>query len=691
MKLQYLFLLPLLSTLVALPQTSGAQTNIEPHLLYSDTVTFPFTSEWQYLSTDIFLFNPDKFGDVINELDFYEYSSGKKRKKKKHSPQEWIEYLFITASLRNVRFFGDAEVTYPLYHFQVSSDPKSGYQTLASDNIDHVRVLDNLPLASAADNIDAEIRVHAITGNNGDMILQMVASQLKNIGKITTPIGAVMSLVGEFGNLLDANTKKREYRFSSTIRLFEQRNFDRRIHSIKIYELKTANSPHHEMQTAPLRQFLDTVGLGIQTRASIRRVLPTRAYPLVVVINYKSQYRVQPLTGDEVTFANIEKRKLKVENDFRQGVITPETYRQERDFAAFLTVFATFKNHLEVYKLNYRSGNTDAIAGSLFTLMQHYRGLVKSYAEMQYKYKDNRAFSSLFAPEYQRIIGFADQYMADDYNLRSVQELVKTLDAIEQGQQPTDAVALENTIARLRFSDHFQRDMMKTQPEGQLIREQMAKLEASLYRKIFIPQIDSLALIPATNQTRSAPQTLLKLSRATSCVPCRDSAYKAVEQFNAKLELLDIKLALLRRDSLVNKYSPWVFAQVATLQRVRESYNKLYAPDSTNKANAYLAAQVKQAEENLATLQEFMALDLHNRSLESVLTLIERLEVYRTRLEENLRTLQEMSPALFEEQKEQINKSTPASDEQSTTEQTPAEPVTTPIETPAVAQPPDED
>ena len=111
MKLKHFFRFALFSLLLSLPAYSTAQTNIEPYLLYSDTVTFPFTSEWQYLSTDIFLFNPDKFGDVINELDFYEYAAGKKRRKKKKSPKEWIEYLFITASLRNVRFFGDAEVT----------------------------------------------------------------------------------------------------------------------------------------------------------------------------------------------------------------------------------------------------------------------------------------------------------------------------------------------------------------------------------------------------------------------------------------------------------------------------------------------------------------------------------------------------------------------------------------------------
>ena len=93
------------------------------------------------------------------------------------------------------------------------------------------------------------------------------------------------------------------------------------------------------------------------------------------------------------------------------------------------------------------------------------------------------------------------------------------------------------------------------------------------------------------------------------------------------------------------------------MQRLRENYDRLYASDTTSKANAYLAAQVEQAEANLAHLQEFMELDLHNRSLETVQTLVERLQVYYTRLEENLRTLCEMSPTLFEAQ--EIERPTP--------------------------------
>ena len=80
----------------------------------------------------------------------------------------------------------------------------------------------------------------------------------------------------------------------------------------------------------------------------------------------------------------------------------------------------------------------------------------------------------------------------------------------------------------------------------------------------------------------------------------------------------------------MNSYSPWLFSQVATMQRLRENYDPLYVSDTTCKANAYLAAQVEQAEANLAHLQEFMELDLHNRSLETVQTLVERLQVYPT-------------------------------------------------------------
>ncbi len=233
----------------------SAQRDIEPKLIYSDTSNYTFTGEWQYLSTDIFLFNGDKFSNLINELDFARVEPKKNRRKKTSLELEQLEYLFITASLKNVKFFGDNDVTYPLYNFQISKDKDSKYQTFVSDNIDHVRIIDNLPLYSAKDYIDAEIQVKAITNNDRDQILSLVAMQLKNLSKILTPTDAVMGIIGEFGNFIESNTKKKEYKFSSTIRLFEQKNFDTRIHSLKIYALSTANSKPVEISTLSFQNF----------------------------------------------------------------------------------------------------------------------------------------------------------------------------------------------------------------------------------------------------------------------------------------------------------------------------------------------------------------------------------------------------------------------------------------------------
>ena len=77
-----------------------------------------------------------------------------------------------------------------------------------------------------------------------------------------------------------------------------------------------------------------------------------------------------------------------------------------------------------------------------------------------------------------------------------------TLNTIAQRQQPKDALASENTIHNLRFSDHFQQDMMKTQAEGLLTPEQIAHLEVKLYHTLFIPQRDSLARMAAPHETQ---------------------------------------------------------------------------------------------------------------------------------------------------------------------------------------------
>ncbi|MEW5845596.1 MAG: hypothetical protein AB1777_04940 [Bacteroidota bacterium] len=626
-----------------------AQRDIEPRLLYSDTANFNFTGEWQYLTTDIFLLNGDKFSTLINELDFARVEPKKNRRKKLGVEEEQLEYLFITASLKNVKFFGDNDITYPLYNFQISRDKDSKYQTFVSDNIDYVRIIDNLPLYSARDYIDAEIRVRAITNNDRDQMLALVASQLKNLSKITTPTDAVMSIIGEFGNFIEANTKKKEYRFSSTIRLFEQKNFDTRLHSIRLYLLTTANTPQLEFNNTPLRQFLDTVTNGRINRNQLRELINIRSYPVIVVANYKSLYRTEQLTGDEVTFANIEKRKLKVENDFRQGLINAETYRQEKDLLNFLNLFAQLKNHLDVYNLNYRTGNNDAISVSLFRVMQYYRQLQKAYEEMKFKYRGNNTFSTIFNREYESILGFASLYMDDDHNLKSLKNLVNTLVRLEANPNVPN-IDLEKFITDLRFSNVFKPELMNQNLEGQIIANHLSRLEEQLYKWQFESEIEKLKNTEANSKNKTAADNILKLARATSCSLCRDKALNAVAEFTQKLDAYYLKLELQRYDSIANIFQPWIFQRIELIQLVRQNFEVMYAGNSNLESARFLNGKISEIERDIFNIRDFLKVDLTGKELSVVKNFNEKLLAIRRQADANIDLICKLRPELCSRQ-----------------------------------------
>ena len=262
----------LVAALLIFAASSGyAQRDIITKLCFADSVKYPFSSEWQYLSTDIYLLNGDRFSKLINEINFENPKS--KGWFKRGIDEEKLEYLFITAQLKDVKFFGDKDIAYPIYNFQINRDKDNKYQTFVSDKIDKIRIIDNLPLYSASDKIDADIKVRAITTNQRDQMVSLVATQLQNISKIPTPTAAVFSLLREFGNFLEANSKRKEYRFSTTIRLFEQKNFDTRLHSIKIYALNTENSRPILLNTEVLKAFIDTSANPDITRESLVQML----------------------------------------------------------------------------------------------------------------------------------------------------------------------------------------------------------------------------------------------------------------------------------------------------------------------------------------------------------------------------------------------------------------------------------
>jgi len=623
-----------------------AQRDIEPTLVFSDTSNYNFTGEWQYLSTEIYLFNGEKFSNLINELDFAKAKPKGGFFRKKGIREEHLEYLFITATLNNVKFFSDKELTYPLYNFQISTDKDNKYQTFVSDNIDHIRIIDNLPLYSTKDFIDADIRVKAITNNDQDQFLNLVSTQLKNISKITNPSAAVLSIIGEFGNFLDANTRKKEYHFSSTIRLFEQKNFDTRVHSIKVYALTTANSKTVEMNTKPLADLLDTINHTSINKPFLKSYINYNEYPLVVVVNYKSLYNMEEVTGDEVNFASIEKRKLKIETDYKTGLINAETYRQEKDYINFLTVFANLKNHLEVYSLNYKSGNTDAIGNSLFRLMQYYRQLLKTDEEIKYKYRGNSTYQNIFSKEYESILGYASLYFDGDHNLQQLKGLVKTLLSLETTPNITTNSSLESTISALRFSDVFKTDLMNQSMEGQLIQSHLNRLEGQLFQNVFENEITNVNEAIADAKTKEATAKLKEMVRNTSCGLCRSKGLDAIRDFDLRMDEYNRQQALILHDSLTRVLQPWIFIQFEKLQLIRTNFNTVYTPDNQTEHSNYLLSKLNEADRDLNNLKDFIKIDLSSKEISIIQNMDSKLEKLKQNVTESLNFICNLKPEL---------------------------------------------
>ncbi|RLD83727.1 MAG: hypothetical protein DRJ10_02955, partial [Bacteroidetes bacterium] len=344
MKITKISLFALIFSFTLFSGTAAAQVTIKTLAVYKKAVDFNFSSEWQYLSTDLYLFNTGKFGYLINQI----VAANNVGKKKKKWQQETIQSIFIKAIIKDVKFFG-SDMVYPIYNLKVSKD--QDYTTQASANVEVIRLIDNLPLTGAKDFIDAELSGQIITQKNSNEFLRLVATQLQNISKYSKPNVAILDLVGELGKFIESKTTGKQYKFSSTIRLYEDQDFSKRLHSINIFVLLPSSIEKINVTTDNLTNYLNTTEYPIIDQKKLRQFLNFRRYPMIVIANYKSRYNSQPVIGDQINFDYIAERKLKVSNAYQSELINKDTYVQENMLISYLELFARFKLDINNYKL----------------------------------------------------------------------------------------------------------------------------------------------------------------------------------------------------------------------------------------------------------------------------------------------------------------------------------------------------
>ena len=596
----------------ALNSLAKAQA-IETRMCFADTTGFSFSGEWQYLSTDVFLLNGHQFDKVINDI----YLPAGKKGKKRGVSQERLEYLYITAQLLNVKYFGDNDVVYPLYNFQISNEREEKYKTFVSENIEAMRIIDNLPLYSAGNSIDAKIDVKAITSADKDGIMGFFGRQLQVLAS-TGGIGKpVLALIGEMGNFIESNAKKKEYRFSSTIRLFEQKNFDTRLHSLRVYAMVTPNTPTLRMSTSSLRSFMDTCAVAELNKGDLERLLHFRNYPLIVVANYKSLYRMDGISGDEVNFANIDKRKVNVENNYRDKLISDETYRQEKTFTSFLTIFANFKSQIELYTLNARTGNIDAANNALGSIVQSYVGLLNEYDLINFKYKDNSIFIKSFKSEYASIGDFASYYLENDPTLRGIKIMSNTLVELNKNGVPRKSEDRERVLRNLRYVDNFNNDFRTKTKEGQNIVTQINHVEDALFAQDFNVPVARLNSIQVREGVKD--ETLVQLSEkvgSTACRKCRDRSQEAIKHYYARMEELQKSGRLKEYVDLSGKVEMKLIAYDRAVESLKSDISAQYAQESPE--FAIYSRKVSELEREVGGLRGMVALEMNDKNSQTI-------------------------------------------------------------------------
>jgi hypothetical protein len=527
---------------IAISYGSRAQNGIQTRLAYTYQDKFEFSDEWQYLSTDIYLYNGNKFTRVINELE-----DGAGRDKKKY--RNTLEYLFISAKVKNIKVFGNENIVYPLYNFNINSD-KKGLETEVSDNIEVIRIIDKLPVTDAGKNIDATIEARAITNEEGSEMFNIVASQLVNISKLTNPTSALLSLVGEFGNLLGSTSRRREYRFSSTIRLYEGQGFDTKLHSVRIYLLVPPDAKTPALRLARLTEFLQNGQTALERR-KVEELINYKEYPFLVIANYKSLYKTDALSGNDINLEIVEKRKQKINNAHDAGLVNDVTYKQEMFFIEYLRHFAELKQNLNSYKLNYRNNISEANSKSLFAIIQNYKTLKGLQRLREKEFARNSTFQNIFKPEYQAIIASADLYLEEDHNLKNAKELVLTLLELEnelKGNPP--AAKREAYLARLHSVTLPGKDFLSATIEGETITRYTRMLEDAQYNELYEKDVNKLMQAAPTEESVPFRNSLMEKAGATKCVSCREKVKEAVLSFNKRYETLRLEAAAKKTEEV---------------------------------------------------------------------------------------------------------------------------------------------
>lgn len=557
--------------LVLMPAFGVAQNVVNASAEFRKSVKYDFNSEWHYLSSDLYLFNAHSFSNLLQEL----YYSPKKKKK----PDD-IQNILITAKIDGTTLAG---ITYPIYNFNVDNS-QGNMLTFTAANYEAVNIIDNLPISSVTNGkIDAEINVDIITGDNPNKLYDFVAEQLTNISAYSTPFSAAKTLVGELGSLIKAKSGRKEYRFSSTVRLYEEQNFNKRICGVSVYTLLPSQSNGSGTDFSALDAYLDTTDNPQLNRALIQSLISQNQYPFIVAVNYKSKYVSEPVVGDDITSEYVESRKIKAKRNYDTGLISSDIYVQENRLAEYLAQFVALKSSINNYLLNAKNRTTNDFGKMYSSILADYRAMRHTVAMRQREFANNPIYNDGFKSMYQSVMRTAEIYLDGDNCTKDIKNIAKLLDDFNDRQLSKLSSAENEAALRTLHAVEF--------PSGDNLSDVaelnalIAKIEDSQYSMAFASKINKLRNMEPSSAATEYSEKLKDDVNSTYCRRCRTEADSAIAAYTRRLDQHNNNLMQTALRQTIYNAEHTVFLTLK-FESNAESYFKEQYPDGNMPADA---------------------------------------------------------------------------------------------------------
>ena len=561
------------------------------------TVPYEFNSEWHYLSSDLYLFNGTKFQTTLNGI----YAAmPKKRRNEAPAP----ENILITASIDGTTL---GKLSYPIFNFNVKSTDGT-MKTYTADSYEAIRLMDNLPLTSVGNSkIDCNINIDIITKATPNKIFDFVATQLKSISDFSAPLTAAKTLVGELGSLIFSKTNNKEYKFSSTIRLYEEDGFSKRVASVSVYSFIPSQHGSAGINPEPLYKYIDETDNPKLDRDKIASLVKCSQYPFMVIVNYKSKYASDPVIGDQTTSETVEARLAKVKNAYENSLLSAEIYTQELKLIDYLNEFVTLKSSINNYTLNTKNRITDDLKPMFQQIFENYMKLRATMQSRIQEYGGNPVFQNEFLPTYQTIITNAEGYLDGDNNLKNIKNNLKNIkntalaihdhNSSTKNRTPEDNEKTLSILHSITFPDN-------ASDNGAIgeLHALISSIENEQYAKVFAGKTDQLKSMRPSAEAASFCEKLKSEVNSTYCRLCSEKATAVINDYMQRQEDENNRLAAKRLDAATANARDQVFAILQKEKIIRRHFDNDYR-DGMSEDVEYIKEDFDRLQQNRKKLQ----------------------------------------------------------------------------------------